>query len=157
MHLPPGTTFLLFLLTAVASVPSTARAVTTGHSPTPEATTMLRRILLRDDKHPNSLGEASIFVVVSGTGQDGKPRTEVHPLPWVKRDRTWYDRSYPLVDWRRFTGGYVTLHIYDRTSGEDVAHVDTFYVIQPQRKYLLQNGAAGNAVLSLEPGAASAR
>lgn len=157
MHLPRRTTFLLFLLTAIANVPSTALTVTTGHSPNQETTTMLRRMLLRDDKRPDALGEASIFVVVSGTGHDGKPRTEVHPLPWVKHDRTWYDRSYPLVDWRRFTGGYVTLHIYDRVPGDAAVHVDAFYVIQPQRKYLLQDGAAGNAVLSLEPGVPSAR
>lgn len=74
---------------------------------------VLRRILLRDDKEPNASGEAEVFAVVSGIGIDGRPRVEIQPMPWLEHDRRWYYPDHVLVDWSRFGTGYVNVQLFE--------------------------------------------
>ncbi|MGF6710201.1 hypothetical protein QFZ41_001165 [Luteibacter sp. W1I16] len=199
----PGRLALAVLVIGSAFWAIPARAIpSTGDGHASTATTILRRILLRDDKEPDAAGAAEIFAVVSGVGHDGKARVEIHPMPWLTHDRRWFYPDHPLVDWSLFSAGYVNIQLFEddgaarhdrlidqlaevlasletwlpgsslaaarsqvQTMGDlvlatmrtraflnETDYVDSFYVIERGKKYLNQNGAARNAMLTLEPG-----
>ncbi|WP_448096605.1 DUF3103 family protein [Luteibacter yeojuensis] len=204
----PGCPALAILVIASAfwMAPSPA-SPSSGDSHASTATTILRRILLRDDKEPDAAGAAEIFAIVSGVGHDGKARVEIHPMPWLTHDRRWFHPDHPLIDWSRFSAGYVNVQLFEddgaarhdrliaplaetlasvktwlpgtpleaarsqvqamgdlvlaamrtRAFVNETDYVDSFYVIERGKKYLNQDGAAKNAMLTLEPGVPAAR
>jgi hypothetical protein len=171
------------------------------------STTILRRILLRDDKEPDVAGGAEIFAVVSGIGADRKAHVEIQPMPWLAHDKRWYHPNQVLIDWSQFSGGYVNVQLFEddgatqlseltkrlnellgsvdtwlvgspieaargdvqkigelvfaavrtRAFVNETDYVDSFYVIERGKKYLNHDGAAKNAMITLEPGGSAVR
>ncbi|MEU8541578.1 DUF3103 family protein [Streptomyces sp. NPDC048717] len=78
-----------------ATAPKTAAAAATAGF----WTTKITAVHLKDDKEPWFKGNAEIYTLVSGFGQDGKVRVDPVDLPYLDKDGVVYRPNQILVNW----------------------------------------------------------
>ncbi|MFC3351239.1 DUF3103 family protein [Streptomyces echinoruber] len=88
----------------VASAPQAPRSASPAHSRTPAATagfwtTRITAVELADDEEPWVKGDAEIYTLVAGFGQDGKVRVDPVDMPYLDNDGTVYRPNQILVNW----------------------------------------------------------
>jgi hypothetical protein len=62
-------------------------------------TTRITEVGLADDHEPWVKGDAEIYTLVTGFGQDGKPRVDPVDMPYLDQDGTTYKPDQVLVNW----------------------------------------------------------
>ncbi|MET8248115.1 DUF3103 family protein [Streptomyces sp. NPDC005202] len=77
-----------------ATAPPQARAATAGFW-----TTRITAVELSDDEEPWAKGDAEIYTLVTGFGQDGKVRVDPVDMPYLDNDGTVYRPGQILVNW----------------------------------------------------------
>lgn len=62
-------------------------------------TTKITQVRLSDDEEPWVKGDAEIYTLVTGFGQDGKVRVDSVDMPYLDNDGTTYSPNQILVNW----------------------------------------------------------
>jgi hypothetical protein len=88
----------------VASAAQAPRSASPAHSRAPAATagfwtTRITAVELADDEEPWVKGDAEIYTLVAGFGQDGKVRVDPVDMPYLDNDGTVYRPNQILVNW----------------------------------------------------------
>ncbi|MET8509691.1 DUF3103 family protein [Streptomyces sp. NPDC004787] len=65
-------------------------------------TTKITSVRLNDDQEPWVKGDAEIYTLVSGFGQDGKVRVDPVDMPYLDSDGTTYRPNQILVNWSNY-------------------------------------------------------
>ncbi|MFF8602671.1 DUF3103 family protein [Streptomyces sp. NPDC015232] len=65
-------------------------------------TTKITSVRLNDDQEPWVKGDAEIYTLVSGFGQDGKVRVDPVDMPYLDNDGTTYRPNQILVNWSNY-------------------------------------------------------
>jgi hypothetical protein len=65
-------------------------------------TTKVDSVYLNDDEEPWILGDAEIYSIVTGFGQDGKVRVDTVDMPYLDDDHTTYYPNQILVNWSNY-------------------------------------------------------
>ncbi|MFC0597854.1 DUF3103 family protein [Streptomyces palmae] len=65
-------------------------------------TTKITAVELSDDEEPWIKGDAEIYTLVSGFGQDGKVRVDPVDMPYLDKDGTVYRPNQILVNWSNY-------------------------------------------------------
>ncbi|MEU7029569.1 DUF3103 family protein [Streptomyces sp. NPDC046275] len=91
----------------LASAAPIAPAASTASTNTLSATagfwtTKITSVRLNDDQEPWVKGDAEIYTLVSGFGQDGKVRVDPVDMPYLDNDGTTYRPNQILVNWSNY-------------------------------------------------------
>ncbi|MER5280200.1 DUF3103 family protein [Streptomyces sp. NPDC002809] len=65
-------------------------------------TTLINSVRISDVKEPGIKGDAEIFTLVTGFGQDGKPRVDTVEMPYLNKAATTYYPNQVLVNWSNY-------------------------------------------------------
>ncbi|MFE9095299.1 DUF3103 family protein [Streptomyces sp. NPDC007264] len=65
-------------------------------------TTRITAVELQDDEEPWVKGDAEIYTLVTGFGQDGKVRVDPVDMPYLDNDHTVYRPNQILVNWSNY-------------------------------------------------------
>ncbi|MET7290421.1 DUF3103 family protein [Streptomyces sp. NPDC005573] len=88
-----------------SSAPATVNSAAAGRAAAASGgfwTTKIDAVELSDDEEPWVKGDAEIYTLVTGFGQDGAVRVDPVDMPWLDNDGTVYRPNQILVNWSNY-------------------------------------------------------